>query len=74
MLAQTLRINFRSGSGTPLGLAPATAYDYRIAVTSNGGSAKGTAQAFETLPPLAPTVTTGSASLVTKTSATIAGT
>lgn len=55
------------------GLAPATAYDYRIAVTSNGGSAKGTAQAFETLPPLAPTVITGSASLVTKTSATIAG-
>jgi hypothetical protein len=55
------------------GLAPATAYDYRIAITSNGGSAQGTAQAFETLPPLAPTLTTDSASLVTMTSATIAG-
>jgi hypothetical protein len=55
------------------GLTPATAYDYRIAIASNGGSAKGTAQAFETLPPLPPTVTTGSASLVTTTSATIAG-
>lgn len=55
------------------GLAPATDYDYRIAVTSNGGSANGTAQAFETLPPLPPAVTADSASLVTMTSATIAG-
>jgi hypothetical protein len=56
------------------GLAPATDYDYRIAVTSNGGSVSGSAQSFETLPPLAPTPTTGSASLITMTSATIAGT
>lgn len=56
------------------GLTPATAYDYRISVSSNGGDAEGAAQEFETLPPLPPTVTTGSASLITLTSATIAGT
>jgi hypothetical protein len=55
------------------GLTPATSYDYRIAVTSNGGSAEGTAQTFETLPPLAPTNTTGSASAITQTTATLAG-
>jgi hypothetical protein len=55
------------------GLIPDTTYDYRISVTSNGGSAEGSAQSFKTLPPLKPTVTTGSASLVTMTSATIAG-
>lgn len=55
------------------GLSPATDYDYKIVVTSNGGSAEGAAQEFKTLPPLAPTVSTGSASLVTMTSATITG-
>lgn len=56
------------------GLTPATDYDYRIAVTSNGGNAEGAAQAFETLPPLPPTATIGSASVITMTSATLAGT
>jgi hypothetical protein len=56
------------------GLTPATSYDYRIAVTSNGGSAEGSDQQFETLPPLAPTVATGSASAITQTTATIGGT
>lgn len=56
------------------GLKPATAYDYRIAVTTNGGTAKGTAQAFETLPPLPPTTTTGTASAVTLTTATLEAT
>jgi hypothetical protein len=55
------------------GLDPATAYDYKIVVSSNGGGAEGAAQEFKTLPPLPPTVSTGAASLVTMTSATIAG-
>jgi hypothetical protein len=55
------------------GLAPDTTYDYRISVTSNGGSAEGSAQSFKTLPPLKPTASTGSASLVTMTSAMIGG-
>jgi hypothetical protein len=55
------------------GLDPGTAYDYKIVVASNGGSAEGAAQEFKTLAPLAPTVSAGAASLVTMTSATIAG-
>lgn len=55
------------------GLAPATDYDYRIVVTSNGGSAEGDAQPFETLPALSPSVSAGSASAITQTKATIAG-
>lgn len=55
------------------GLTPATAYDYRIVVASNGGAAEGTAQKFTTLPPLPPLVTTGSATAITLTKATIKG-
>jgi hypothetical protein len=55
------------------GLAPATAYDYRIVATTNGGTAEGAAQEFETLPPLAPTVVSGAASSLTQTAATLAG-
>lgn len=54
-------------------LAPATAYDYRIVVASNGGSAEGSAQKFTTLPPLPPLATTGSASAIALTKATIKG-
>jgi hypothetical protein len=56
------------------GLSPGTDYDYRLFATSNGGSAEGGDQAFETLPPLPPTVTTGTATSVTLSGATLGGT
>ncbi len=55
-------------------LAPSTSYDYRIKVASYGGSAESGPQSFETLPPLPPAATSGSASALTKTTATLAGT
>jgi NHL repeat-containing protein len=55
------------------GLTPGTDYDYRIRIASHGGSTEAGPQAFETLPPLPPESTTGSATAVTKTSATLAG-
>jgi hypothetical protein len=55
------------------GLSPETTYDYRIRVASYGGSADGGSQSFETLEPLPPVATTGSATSVTKTGATLAG-
>jgi hypothetical protein len=54
-------------------LIPATAYDYRIVVTSSGGTTEGAAQTFETLPALAPAATTNSASPVGQTTATLGG-
>jgi hypothetical protein len=56
------------------GLSPGATYDYRIVVAGYGGTAEGSAQAFTMLPPLAPDVTTGSATELTKTSATLSGT
>jgi hypothetical protein len=55
------------------GLTPSTDYDYRIQIGSFGGTAESGPQAFETLPPLPPEATTGSASSVTKTTATLVG-
>lgn len=55
------------------GLTPGTSYDYRIQIASHGGSAESGNQSFQTLPPLPPEATAGSASSVTKTSATLAG-
>jgi hypothetical protein len=55
------------------GLSPGASYDYRIVVAGYGGTAEGSAQAFTMLPPLAPDVTTGSATELTKTSATLGG-
>jgi len=55
------------------GLTPATTYDYRIMASSNGGDAEGAAQEFTTLPPLPPTVTTGSASAISQAKATVGG-
>ena len=55
------------------GLTPGTSYDYRIQIASYGGSAEAGPQAFETLPPLPPEATTGSASAITLTTATLAG-
>jgi hypothetical protein len=64
--------------GVPLstkitGLTPATEYHYRIAVASYGGSSEGGTRTFITLPALPPTVTSGSASVIKQTTATIAG-
>jgi hypothetical protein len=56
------------------GLSPGTTYDYRIVASSFGGKAEGGAQTFTTLPPLAPDVTTGSASVVTTATTTLGGT
>jgi len=55
------------------GLTPSTSYDYRIRIGSYGGNAESGPQAFETLPPLPPEATTGTASALTKTTATLAG-
>jgi len=55
------------------GLTPSTDYDYRIRIASHGGSTEAGPQAFETLAPLPPESTTGSATAVKKTSATLAG-
>jgi hypothetical protein len=55
------------------GLAPSTAYDYRVKIASYGGNAESGLQAFETLPPLPPVATTGTASALTKTTATLGG-
>lgn len=61
-------------SATITGLAPGTAYDYRIAATSDAGTTNGSNQAFTTLAANPPTVTTGSASALEQAKATIAGT
>lgn len=60
-------------SAAVTGLAPSTSYDYRIKIASYGGEAESSPQAFETLPPLPPEATTGSASAQTKTTAKLAG-
>jgi len=54
-------------------LMPSTSYDYRIKIDSYGGATESGPQAFETLPPLPPEAITGSASALTKTAATLAG-
>lgn len=56
------------------GLTPSTSYDYRVEVASYGGSAESGPESFETLPPLPPEATTGAASALTKTTATLGGT
>jgi phosphodiesterase/alkaline phosphatase D-like protein/prolyl-tRNA editing enzyme YbaK/EbsC (Cys-tRNA(Pro) deacylase) len=55
------------------GLSPNTTYHFRISATNGGGTSKGSDNHFTTLPN-APTVTTGSASAVAKTTATLGGT
>ncbi len=52
------------------GLSANTTYHFRITATNAGGTSKGSEQAFKTLPD-APTVTTGTASSITQTSATL---
>lgn len=55
------------------GLSPGTSYDYRVQIESHGGSADGGTQTLETLPPLPPEATTGSATSVSKSSASLGG-
>ncbi len=55
------------------GLTPMTTYTYRLVVTSNAGTTQGGNQSFATLPP-PPVVTTGVASGVDQTVATVTGT
>ena len=58
------------------GLSPSTTYYYRLDVISGGQTYSGSVQSFRTsaAPPQTPTVTTGSASQVTSTGATLNGT
>jgi hypothetical protein len=55
------------------GLSPDTAYSYRLTVLSNAGSTTSSAQTFETLPELPPTVTTEAATDIAQTTATLRG-
>jgi hypothetical protein len=55
------------------GLSPNTVYYYRVAAENGAGQAEGVPIQQFTTRPLLPTVTTGSASAITQTSATVAG-
>jgi hypothetical protein len=61
-------------SASVTGLDPGTSYDYRIKIESHGGAAQSGDQSFQTLPPLPPEVTTGTATSLSKNGATLAGT
>lgn len=61
-------------SSAVTGLAPGTTYDFRIKVESHGGAADSGDQSFQTLPPLPPEVTTGTATSLSKNGATLGGT
>lgn len=56
------------------GLSPGTGYRYRVSATSHAGTTESGPQSFETLPAVAPGVTTGSLQDVTETAATLSGT
>jgi hypothetical protein len=53
-------------------LSPNTSYDYRVVITSHGGSDEDGDQAFQTLASAPPEATTGEASAITLTGATLA--
>lgn len=55
------------------GLSPETAYRYRVAVTTNGGSVTNGSQTFETLPEVPPTAATEAPTTVTQNTAIIKG-
>jgi phosphodiesterase/alkaline phosphatase D-like protein len=71
-----------AGSGTTAsnrvaelnGLTPNTTYYYRVVARSSAGTAVGTTKSFKTLDTTGPLSTTGAASAITRTSATVAGT
>jgi hypothetical protein len=56
------------------GLVPATTYHYQLLATNADGPTESPDQTFTTAPPTPPTVSTGEASNVTLTTATVAGT
>jgi len=60
-------------SVSPTNLTPNTTYHFRVVAANNGGSTNGTSQTFTTLPLTPATVTTGAASAVSQTTATLAG-
>jgi hypothetical protein len=60
-------------AATLAGLAPDTTYLYRIVATNPTGSSTGAVMSFTTGPGAAPIVSTGSASMITATGATLAG-
>jgi phosphodiesterase/alkaline phosphatase D-like protein len=72
----------KAGSGTePVpaaigisGLVPATTYHYRLVATNADGTTESSDQTFTTAPATPPTATTGEASNITLTTATVAGT
>jgi hypothetical protein len=56
------------------GLVPATTYHYRLVATNTDGTTYSPDKTFTTAPPTPPTVSTGEASNITLTTATVAGT
>ena len=56
------------------GLVPATTYHYRLLATNADGTTESPDQTFTTAPPTPPTVSTGEASNITLTTATVTGT
>jgi hypothetical protein len=60
-------------SAVSSGLSPNTSYDYRIVIASHGGSDEDGNQSFQTLPAALPEATTGAASAISLTGATLAG-
>jgi hypothetical protein len=68
-------VNQSTATSAPVGgLTPGIEYDYRIHVATYGGSVESGIQSFTTLPPLPPEAVTGTASALTPTGATLAGT
>lgn len=61
-------------SASLTGLAPDTTYYYRTVAVSAGGTAMGAVMSFSTGPGGAPIATTGAATAITATSASLAGT
>jgi phosphodiesterase/alkaline phosphatase D-like protein len=73
---------YNAGSGSTavtvnaglLGLTPGTPYYYEFVATNSEGTTVGPLETFTTAPPTPPTATTGGASEVTLTTATVSGT
>lgn len=74
-------ITTSAGSGTSAvsvnanmaGLTESITYHFRLVATNSVGTTSGSDQTFTTSPPVGPTVTTGSATLITSESATLKG-
>ncbi len=64
----------QQAAATLAGLSPGTTYHYRLVATNSLGTTDGGDRTFTTAaPPIAPAVTTGSASAITATGASVAG-